>query len=264
MKKTLFIVGISLLVIGIIGMVLTNDQIEKEQSTQTHSISGSYNNIKLDIGQGMVKVIPSKDEKTTLTVTQNKSKRNYKYEIKNDTLFIEATPNSKERKADWVKGTHRNTDLAFTLRVPHKHLKSFNAESLFGSIDIDQMKADKSSLNVHVGEINVKQLISKDTTIKTGTGDISVKELNSDNAHVSVNIGSMTLSEINPDINIDGKIGTGDGLFEYRTAPEQTHFNIDSRMGEINMNNFINVPENQAAAKVALNVDTGSVTFKVK
>lgn len=268
MKKFLLIVGSLLLIIGIIGMFFTQDQVKetkKKDISKTTTIVDSYHNVKLDIGQGLIKVVPSKNYETTLTVNHAKSNHDYYYEIKNDTLFVKTSINSDERKKNYKKGKHRSHDLEVILTIPNKKLKSFTSESFSGIVDIDKINAEHSSMNVHVGEINVNKLVSKDAIVKVGTGDITIKSLKSHEANVSINIGSIKLSSLNPNINIDGHIGMGKGIFEYKTAPQATHFDIKSNIGNVNLNKVTNAPQSQATSNVTLSVGTGgSASFNTK
>lgn len=266
MKKILIIIAITLMVVGIIGMYFSKDTVlptNKLKIVDTFNIEEPYNNLDIKIEDGYLDIVPSKDNTTQLTIKHSDERNQFDYLLKDNTLFIKTNSINKRPKIELNFGLsepHENIEM--TLAVPNKKFKTFKAEALVGTINLNQLNTDTLDLKVSAGEIDANKIIAKQSSMTVGIGDIEIEEFNSKNLKVNVETGSVKLLKLNSDINITGNIDIGEGYFEYKKNPEQTHFDVESSIGEVDLSSLTNVAKNNAQSIVNIKVGVGSVTFE--
>lgn len=265
MKKFLIILGILLLIIGIAGMLLTKDQMVAQKQNGYNkqiTLNQPFNSIDLDIGQGTIIVEQSKNNHASLEINNIINKEDYQYKIENNTLYFNTKNDSKNRKKNFVFGNHESRDeIEIKLLIPKEKLKSFKAKTFAGTIDVDYLSTENLELNADIGLIEGGKIKSDVSNIKVGMGDISFDHFNSQQANIDVKTGTIELYGLNSDININGHIGMGDGTFEYTNEPQNTHFDVSSKNGDVELNDLINLPQSKAKFLVKMTIGAGTVEF---
>ncbi|UBH08912.1 DUF4097 family beta strand repeat-containing protein [Macrococcus armenti] len=265
MKKFLLFLGIALFIIGIVGMIFTKDQIVPEKQKGSNAnivIDKPFKSIDLDIGKGTIKVMKTNDNQPSIKINNIINKDDYQFKVENNILYLKTKNDTKKQKINFIFGNHVNSDeIEITLLIPNQKLQFFRVNTFAGMIELDDLSTEELEMNAGTGIIQANRILSDNGKINVGIGDISVDEYHSKHTNIDVKTGTIELHGLNPDINIDGNIGLGDGTFEYQSEPQDTHFEVTSQNGDVELNDLISRPKDIAKSIVKLSINTGTVEF---
>ncbi|MCU7558202.1 DUF4097 domain-containing protein [Macrococcus capreoli] len=259
--KKLLIIGLLLFITGCIGMIFTGKSLFKEPDVnESKSFNTNYNNIKVDVQSGEVHFKKSADNNTHIKVSGVNKKGFFKYEVKNNSLIIINNEQVKNRRI-FNYGFEQHNEPSIEIAIPNKEFDNITLSTNKSEVNIDQLKAKSINMKSKVGAIYIDELVADKVEFNAGTGELEVDKTNIKNINFDIKLGMITLHALNPDTNMNGKVGSGEADFYYKSAPKNTKFDITTKTGDIEMNDIAGPKSILGNGKytVKINVELGQV-----
>lgn len=255
--KKLFILGMLLFIIGCIGMIFTHKTLFSEPAvTETKTITDTFNQIKVDVQSGEVHFKQSPDNATHVKVTGVKKKDFFQYEVKNNVLSILNNEQIKNRRI-FNYGFEQHHEPSIEISIPDKYYEKLNLATNKSEVQIDELKTKVLTMNSKIGGIYIDHLTADNVDFTAGTGQLEVGTTNIKSIKFDVKLGMITLNQMNSDINVDGKVGSGQAELYYKDTPKDTKFNITTSTGDIEMNDIAGPKSVLGNGKYTVNINVG-------
>lgn len=236
--RKLLIFGIVLFMAGFIGMMFTRDEIYSTSIySEQKTITSPYNKINIDVMSGGVLLLPSKDKTTQIKTKDVKNKTFFKYEVKSDTLTITNNQEIKNKRI-FNYGFEQSHEPAIEIYLPKQTYEKVTINTNKAEIDGKYLNAKNVLIHSKVGLVSFDQLEADHADLKVGTGEIDISKTNVKRLDLDVTIGEMNLEKIYTDSDINGHVGTGEANLTFEKQPTNTAFNIQSKNGDIEMNDI--------------------------
>ncbi|TDM05315.1 DUF4097 family beta strand repeat-containing protein [Macrococcus lamae] len=209
------------------------------------TLDKTFNNIDINMALGDVEIKENNDSSTRIEIQHAKSEKTFQYKVEDQTLKVHN--DNKLHKFNFNFGMSDDNEGKLIIYLPKKTYDKLDISSDVAQIDIQSINVKSADLNVDVGEINVEEL-------KTETIDFSV------------DTGEINLKGLEKATTINGTVNIGEANFIYVERPDNVTFNIDTDIGDVNMNGIAedNGVIGKGTAKVNVKVDTGDVEVDVK
>lgn len=266
MKKVLLI-AVSLIVIGVIGMIFTF-----KNSIQTTKASGnetfaahSVNNLNIETDLANIDVVPGNSDGIEVAwegTVKKQTDQLIKITEKADTLLLKIKPN--KNRWNLLQFGEKNTKLNVTVTLPKKHLNELNIKNDIGSIYINSSHVKKLNLNSDVGNIAVHDTTAQAMNVQSELGTIKITE-STGTLQAETDLGALQVqtSEIKHDMDLE--TGLGNILIEVPAIPENVSFDLYSDIGLVktfDQKGGYHVPN--PAYTIRATTDLGNITVKDK
>ena len=178
----------------------------KVMKTYTVKDIEKFKHINVDINQGDVELIESKDNNIYITLKANKNIKNKDYlNLNEDTNTLDIT-SKKGSKIHFVN----NTNIKIEIQIPKSYNKNISIETDVGDI-IANKDLNLNNLNItsDVGDIELnKNIKCKKFNIVNDTGDIDIRSIDGSGS-IKSDVGDIecNIEGLNQDIDITSDIG---------------------------------------------------------
>lgn len=255
-NKKWVVTGFLLIILGlilfVIGMSLNNWDFTKLSSTKyvtnTHKVTTSFNNIKIDTTISDILFATSSDD-TCLVECYETDKFKHFVVVDKDTLTITF---EDERKL-WERIGFSFGTPKITIYLPQTKYDSLTILEKTGDVEIPSFLSFHSMLiELSTESVMNKASVSSDIQIKTSTGCVLFEDVSCNSLDITGTTGSVTLKNVNciEDMSIDittGKTNIINSKCKNLTSNENT--------GGIYLNNVI------VTVKIFIERHTGNVVF---
>ncbi len=132
-----------------------------------------------------------------------------KYEVKNDTLYVNAKQKNSMFQVD-LNFMSNEKESKIIIHIPSK-LNNIAISSDTSDITLSEFEAEKLDINGDTGDIKINHLNLRQMDIKNDTGDIKLKESNIEKVHIDIDTGDTKLEKMKVNhMKIDSDTGNVD------------------------------------------------------
>lgn len=177
----------------------------------------SFKSMNLDIDVAKVDVIPTGDE---FAIEYNLMNQEVEYSVKNDVLTFEADTIDK-----W--GIENSENCYVKIYVPEDYeMEKFECECAVGSVNINDISANKISINCDVCDVDLKDvLVNTNLKVTSAVGVTDIKLANDDFSYaVKSDLGS---------ISVKGNSCAGFEIMKKHTVKDGPMVDVSSNTGRI-------------------------------
>lgn len=278
--KTISILALILLVVGVIGSVFTfrsvhqSDWIIKEETVSSEEIE--YLDVRTN--NARIEVLPTNDSDITAELSTKNKKHELLTEVEDSTFSIQVI----DKRRNFISLDFYSFGTTLTVYVPEKVYDSLQVESDNGRITIEKIQANDVDIKADNGRIELENIDSQTVTAQSSNGRIVMGNINSAAIHANSSNGRIVLEHIEGDIfgttnngsielvttDLDRSIDleTDNGKIDIQTEQEPTNVTFDVRVdnGKVNMfgsSNWDTVLGN-GDHLIKLRTNNGSITVK--
>lgn len=216
-------------------------------TTNAYEINSDYENISLNSKNAIIKIVPSLDEKTTISCFDQEH-------ITYSTSVIDNTLN-----LDFVDGRKWYNKI-FDFKLPRITISLPSGE--YGNLSINSRTSDviisndftfnNLNINLSTGDVNTSATLKGIAKITTSTGDIKINNITATDLDLSVTTGDISIK--NTTCTGEIKVFVDTGECELENVKCKSLFSTGDT-GDIELDNFI------ASEKISIQRDTGDVSF---
>jgi DUF4097 and DUF4098 domain-containing protein YvlB len=214
--------------------------------TNEYEITEDFSNISIISNTADVELIPTEDEKTTVSCYEEENLR-HSVSVKDGRLTVEVMNTKK-----W----YQNIGITYTspkikIYLPKSEYKELYIKLSTGAAQIPEAFTFESiGITMTTGAVTCKASATGDIKIKASTGAIHLEGLSADSLELKTTTGSITLSDVTADGNIRAEVTTGRCNLTDVTCKD---FASDGDTGDLYMTNVI------CKEKLTVERDTGDV-----
>jgi len=229
--KKVSIVALLLLIIGIVGALLTNNEKMRQLPIEEIEITDlNFNQIEILTYDANVELHPTNRSTSYIEVTGTKTSKKLSVSVQDSLLFIKY--NNKQVR--FFNVNLFNKTEALKVFVPSKHY--------------DQIKVSK-----HDGRLQIEQLDSDQLTITGKDGLIKLKNITANESFIKANDGLLELEEVAGSIKADMK----DSIVKLQATKLQYPVDLAARDGMIQ----ITVTEEPQDTIISTSIQDGLVSI---
>lgn len=214
--------------------------------TSEYEITEDFSNISIISNTADVELIPTADEKTTVSCYEEENLR-HSVSVKDGTLTVEVVNTKK-----W----YQNIGITYTspkikIYLPKSEYKELYIKLSTGAAQIPEAFTFESiGITVTTGAVTCKASATGDIKIKASTGAIHLEGLDASSLDLKTTTGSITISDVIADGDIKTEVTTGRCTLTDVTCKNLTS---DGDAGDLRMANVI------CKEKFTVERDTGDV-----
>ncbi|TQR18494.1 DUF4097 family beta strand repeat-containing protein [Psychrobacillus soli] len=261
-KKIAIICVFVLLAGAAINIILNVQDTFVNKSDEIAVENTNYCNIGLLAGNAAVELLPTKENKTTVSFTgKMKKKLNYHFsaDVKGDTLYVEL----KEKRWQIIQFGFSSLNNKITVQVPEKEYEEIKAEIDNGRIIVKNMQATVVNLESDNGRIDLTDVAAENVHVQTDNGKIQLHNVEG-SINAETDNGQISLITNNLDRAIT--LETNNGLISIQAEQEPTNATIHAKTDNGRISIFGKSAEQTTFGKgknlINLSTDNGMITVK--
>lgn len=220
--------------------------------TNTYEITDSYKKIQLLAKNAKVKIEPSDDDSTALTVFAKK-RYPYGFSLRDGVLTIES------QKKKWFHLLRVGVDHSeIKLCIPKSRLQGLYVQTNVGTVNISSIMCNGSiDVQVNTGKVNICDIFCQSFVSKGNTGSVTLEKLSAaESVSIKCNTGKIILNDCNaPNFFLRSNTGSISGKL-----PSGTAFVTKTNTGKIE------IPEiaigEAICARCEIKTNTGNIKFE--
>lgn len=190
--KTMINVALTVLLIGMIGVVITFNAFGKEDYNEEKVIhNDQIENIQIETDSTDIIFIPTTGEKITLQLKgklSKKIKNVYKLEVEERENELNVIV---DRKNKFTFGNMVDS-IKLYVEVPQKLYETISLKTTSGDMKVEEIKGKEISLKANSGEINIQDGTAENSlNIKATSGDITMTDIQGKTLNIKANSGGI-------------------------------------------------------------------------
>ncbi len=214
--------------------------------TNTHEISDTFTDIKVDVSTADVRFMPS-DTDFCKVVCKETNQLKHSVKVENGTLVIDAV--DQREWFDFIGFVFESPEV--TVYLPETEYVRLDMKGNTGDVKVpEQFRFSRAKVEVDTGDIFWSAPVTTTLELKTDTGNVNVNNIAAEALTVKTSTGDMTITTVTVNGAISAKSSTGNIKI---TEAQCKTLHVDSNTGDVKLKNT------EASERGEITTDTGDV-----
>lgn len=277
--RDLFLVGVTLLIIGVAGLLFMGFQgkafsfssmwgdVESFERTESFNRT-EVEEIEVDVSSADIQLLASESDSIEVRYYGNSNHREKVEKAFYATMRDNALDIGTKSTVNFGISFQ---DLNLEIAVPKKQLNNLTINSSSGDVQVEGLKAKEMELKLSSGDIHFKNVQSPHINIRTSSGSVEGEKVKGD-LSVGTSSGDIDLSKHSLNQNVDVHSSSGDIRIQASEEPSSLYVQFDSSSGEAEIDfpmQFSSMDESHVKGTVGegehtVQVNTSSGDFELR